>query len=136
MPATVDLDLTQWKKVSPEGRTQKAKALSFACFYYRGGQTPPELASEGTEIAVNGEITMERSQGPYWFRTKKASATELQEPCLLELKAASNAPLAEIVVPGAFKTGTAGFETEAEVIAVRAKLQAIIEAGKSLGFWN
>lgn len=89
MPLPVELDLTRWTKVVPEGRTQKVKCLSFACFYYRTLPTPPELASEGTEIAANGELTMERAQAPYWFRTKKAAATEVQKPSILETKEGS-----------------------------------------------
>ncbi len=40
---------------------------------------------------------------------------------------------AEIKVPGAFKTGVAGFETEAEVKAIRDKLTTVIEALKNIG---
>ncbi len=39
---------------------------------------------------------------------------------------------AEIKVPGAFKTGVAGFETEAEVKAIRDKLTTVIEALKNI----
>lgn len=40
---------------------------------------------------------------------------------------------AEIKVPGAFKAGTAGFETEAECKAIRDKQAAMIEALKGIG---
>ena len=89
MALPIELDLVRWTRVSPEGKSQKVKALSFACYYYRGEQTPPELASEGTEIAANGEITMTRAQAPYWFRTKKAATTEEQKPSILELQPVS-----------------------------------------------
>src|SRR6202451_986483 len=118
MPIPVELDLTRWTKVSPEGNKQKVKALSFACFYYRGGQTPPELASEGTEIAANGEVTIERSQAPYWFRTKKASATEIQLPSILELKL----PELENVTGGEIFTGTITTGNIAEGAVTAAKI--------------
>jgi hypothetical protein len=119
MPSPIELDVTHWTRVSPEGRTQKIKALSFACFYYRGESSPPPLASEGTEIAANGEITMTRAQAPYWFRNKKAASTEEQKQSILELQPVE----AENIVEGEVLEGS----------ITAAKLAAkAVEASKAL----
>lgn len=119
MPLPIELDVTRWTEVKPEGKTQKVKALGSACYYYRTLPTPPPLASEGTEIAENAELTLERSQGPYWFRTKKATTGEEQKPCILETLAAELENITSTQIEsGTINAGDLGSEA---VTAAKAK---------------
>lgn len=110
MPSPIDLDLNHWVRVVPaEGRTQVVKCLGFACFY-ASGASPPELASEGTELAANSTVTIEPPSGK-WFITKKAAATEIQKPAILEVQTAA----IEDVETGDIATGAV---TEAKIGAL------------------
>jgi hypothetical protein len=134
MAVPIKLDLKHWVRIVPVGgRSHTITCRSFAC-WYANTSAPPELSTEGTEVAVAGTVTLEGAGK--WFIAKTASATEIQKPSLLEVTALNEPPLTEIAVPGAFKTGTSAFETEGEAKAVRDKLTAVVEAGKKLGFWS
>ncbi len=84
MALPIELDTKHWISVPPVGgRTEVVTCRSFACFYSNLA-SPPEKASEGTELAVAGTVTLETPNGK-WFIGKTASSTELQLPSLLEL---------------------------------------------------
>ncbi len=118
MPLPIELDLVHWTKVTPgEGKIQKVKCLSFACFYAKEKQGPPEKNSEGTELAANSEVTIEGTTG-FWFRGKTASSTEIQLPSYLEVKAPEE-------IPG--EVGPGGIT--AEKIATGAVTEAKLAAG-------
>ncbi len=85
MPS-IDLDTKHWIKVSPvEDEIVKVTAKGFACYWSRSA-TPPEKASEGTELAENSAVTVEEPNGR-WFRAKEPSSTEAPvQPCILEVE--------------------------------------------------
>ncbi len=86
MALPIELDTKHWISVPPVGgRTEVVTCRSFACFYSNLA-SPPEKASEGTELAVAGTVTLETPNGK-WFIGKTAGSTELQLPSLLELGA-------------------------------------------------
>lgn len=118
----ISLDLNHWTQVVPEGgTTQTVTCRSFACFY---AEQPLELNSEATELGVASSLTLSSPTGK-WFRGKKASSSEIQKPSTLEVGAPSS-PTGALAPPGAFKSGTAGYETEGEAKAIRDKLAEVI----------
>ncbi len=112
MPS-IDLDTKHWIKVSPvEDEIVKVTAKGFACYWSRSA-TPPEKASEGTELAENSAVTVEEPNGR-WFRAKEPSSTEAPvQPCILEVE--QTPPL------GGEEIGTAQLDKEAVTAAKIAK---------------
>jgi hypothetical protein len=83
MPS-IPLDTKRWTKVNPvEDEAVTVTARGFACYWSRVPE-PPELASEGTELAKDSAVTVEEPNGR-WFRAKEVTAGEALSPSTLEV---------------------------------------------------
>src|SRR5438876_10388124 len=86
MPS-IPLDTKRWTKVNPvEDEAVTVTARGFACYWSRLPE-PPELATEGTELASGSAVTVEEPGGR-WFRAKEATAGEALSPSILEVSQA------------------------------------------------
>jgi hypothetical protein len=76
MPLPIDLDVEHWIRISPSpGKSEVVKVLGNACFH-SSEAAPPELKAPGepvsgpTELAENGEVTVEAAK---WFLQKQTN---------------------------------------------------------------